>query len=68
MEIDEKLLNLNVTHDNAKIIFDFNFNFKLSTLSEFKEKINTNSVLSLKDFALNFMEDVYKLRLQKKAK
>ena len=66
MEIDEKLLNLNVTHDNAKIIFDFNF--KLSTLSEFKEKINTNSVLSLKDFALNFMEDVYKLRLQKKAK
>jgi hypothetical protein len=68
MEIDEKLLNLNVTYDNAKIIFDFNFNFKLSTLSEFKEKINKHSVLSLKDFALNFMEDVYNLRLQKRAK
>lgn len=66
METDGKNVNITVACNGPKINFHFNFHFELSTLSEFKEKIHTHSILSLKDSALNLMKDVYNLSLEKK--
>lgn len=63
LEIDKRVLNILVTSDESKIIFDFNFHFDILNLSEFKEKISSNPILDLKKAALNIMKEVYFLEL-----
>ncbi len=65
MEIDKKLINLSISTDNSKRIFDFNFHFNISSLAEFKEQINSNSLMDLREIALSLMKEVYNLELKK---
>ena len=65
IEIDDLLINISLSTENNRMLFDFNFHFDISNLTEFKEQINKNSILKLKKIALNFMKEIYNLELNK---
>ena len=65
INIEGRLINLSISTDNSKIKFDFNYHFDISNLTEFKEQINSNRILDLKELALNIIKDVYNLKLNK---
>ncbi|MDE0016781.1 MAG: hypothetical protein OXU51_11370 [Candidatus Poribacteria bacterium] len=57
--LDEKILNFTTIIENNQINFDFNFDFEIRDLAEFKEKISQNSILQLKKEAVNFVSKFY---------
>lgn len=57
-------LNLSITAENSKTLFNYNFHFSISNLTEFKEQVITNQLLELKKIALNISKDVYSLELK----
>ena len=63
INIDSKTLNLSISQNNTLINFDFNFHFGLDDLVSFKDKINENPILKLKQTAIDIMKNVYELEL-----
>lgn len=63
LEVDDRLINLTISTDDQKVIFDFNFHFNISSLVEFKEGISDNNIIDQKKIALELMRDVYELEL-----
>ena len=64
-ELKEKIVNLRIALVNSNVEFDFNFHFMISNLAEFKEKIMSNQILTLKEIAIDFMQEVYNLEPKK---
>lgn len=63
LEFDGRLINLTISIDDQKALFDFNFHFNISSLVQFKEEISNNSIIDQKKTALKLMRDVYDLEL-----
>jgi len=61
IEHESKKINLTISTIKSKVIFNFNFDFNISSLIEFKEKITTNPILALKNTAIKIMSEVYSL-------
>ena len=70
--IDSDQIKHSFVHDNRKInltlikqkdIFkcDFNFHFEINNLVAFKEKINNNRLLDMKNIAVSILNDVYNI-------
>ena len=56
---DNRNINLTLIKQSDAIKFDFNFHFDVSNLVEFKEKINNNKLLHMKQIAISILSDVY---------
>lgn len=56
-------LNFTIQTKDKKIIFDFNFHFKIIDLVEFKSTIDDNTILNLKNDAIEIMTDLYDLNI-----
>lgn len=56
---DNRNINLSLIKQSDAIKFDFNFHFDVSNLVEFKEKINNNKLLHMKQIAISILSDVY---------
>jgi len=52
-------INLTVIKQSNTFKFDFNFHFSINNLVEFKEKINNNRLLHMKQIATSILNDVY---------
>jgi hypothetical protein len=59
LELGNRLINFGISADNEKLTFDFNFNFSISNLVEFKEKISDNQIVDLKRIALDIVTNTY---------
>lgn len=56
---DNRNINLTLIKQSDAFKFDFNFHFNISNLVEFKEKINNNRLLDMKQIATSILNDVY---------
>lgn len=56
-------LNFTVRTNEGKIMFDFNFHFDITDLVEFKSLVSDNSVLELKNSAIEMMNVLYGLTI-----
>ncbi|MEA2059265.1 MAG: hypothetical protein U9P10_01815 [Thermodesulfobacteriota bacterium] len=56
---DNRNINLTLIKQSVAFKFDFNFHFNISNLVEFKEKINNNRLLDMKQIATSILNDVY---------
>ena len=61
--LDEKTLNFTTRIENNQVVFDSNFDFGIQDLSEFKEKISQNTILQLKQEAIQFINQTYGVKL-----
>ena len=61
--LNEKTLNFTTRIENNQVVFDFNLDFGIQDLSEFKEKISQNTILQLKQEAIQFINQIYGLKL-----
>lgn len=53
------LINLNIIQEKNTVKFDFNYHFDIKNLIEFKEKLNDNRILELKNDAISIIDEVY---------
>ena len=56
---DNRNINLTLIKQSDTIKFDFNFHFDVNNLVEFKDKINNNKLLHMKQIAISILSDVY---------
>jgi hypothetical protein len=52
-------INLTLSKQSDTFKFDFNFHFNIRNLVEFKEQINNNRLLHMKQIATSILNDVY---------
>ena len=52
-------INLTLIKQSDTFKFDFNFHFNIRNLVEFKEQINNNRLLHMKQIATSILNDVY---------
>ncbi len=58
---DGKLINIDILIRKEGVEFNINFHFDIKSMVEFKEKINENRLLELKNFSLELMRNLYNL-------
>jgi len=56
---DNRNINLTLIKQSDAFKFDFNFHFNISNLVEFKEKINNNRLLHMKQIATSILNNIY---------
>lgn len=56
---DNRNINFTLIKQSDAFKFDFNFHFNISNLVEFKDKINNNRLLDMKQIAISILNDVY---------
>ena len=66
LTLKDRTLNFSIELKDSEAIFDFNFHFSISDLTEFKGKICDSPILELKQEAVNFMAEIYELELEEK--
>lgn len=57
-------LNFTIGLEEASVTFDFNFDFKIRNLAEFKAGISETSIFELKQEAARFITEIYNLELE----
>lgn len=57
-------LNFTIRLEEARVTFDFNFDFKIHNLAEFKAGISETSIFELKQEAATFIAEIYNLELE----
>lgn len=57
----EKNINLTIIQENESFKFDFNFHFEIKNLVEFKEKLNENKILNMKQISMDILNNVYEI-------
>ena len=60
---DDYTLNFTISKKDEKILFNFNYHFDITTLLNFKEKFESDSLLTYKAYALSLLADIYSLKL-----
>jgi hypothetical protein len=58
-KIDDKTINLYITNDMTNVAFEINYHYDVSSLLDVKEKINSNSILDLKNHSIELLKEVY---------
>ena len=59
----DSLVNITIATDKNKLIFDFNFNFEISNLTQLKEKLyDKTSKNILYDKAINILKKIYNIK------
>ncbi len=62
-KLKDKFINITICYDeNRKLLFDFNFHFDISNLTQMKEKIYESPIIQLKQIAADIMKDVYQIQ------
>lgn len=62
--LNGRMLNITITLEDGKITFDLNFHFNIPNLVEFKAGISETSILELKQEAIQFITEIYRLELE----
>lgn len=55
----DKKINLIISKNNENYLFNFNFHFDIGNLLEFREKLNNNKILDIKNIAIFILNNVY---------
>lgn len=56
---DDKNINLSIIHEKETYKFDFNFHFEITSLVEFKNKLNENSIVAIKNLSIKILNEIY---------
>ncbi len=64
LKLNGRDLNFTIKLKKESIAFDFNYNFEIQNLVDFKARMSETSILELKQEAVQFMSDIYSLELE----
>ena len=64
LKLNGRDLNFTIRLERDSIAFDFNYDFEIQDLVDFKAKMSETAILELKQEAVQFLSDIYSLELE----